>query len=570
MNRKMKGHRTLQQLVLDIHHPSKQRERARRRTRHAVAMSLGVLALTMGTLASGAGASPAGRAAAASATANVGNYAAGADGALLSVTAVSAAPGSPFAALPTVANLRLTHAETLANSAGPVNGDAALRTSARAANLDPLAVLGQINLSNVLSQVSQTAPPDNSAPATKQLLAVPANPVATASVSDASALARWAGDGVCVAADTPLAQSVNRTAQIDVLPGLPAPVSGSLLSINANQQGASFTRSTLSLPSITDPSKIDPRAVRAEQVTHAAGISLFGVNVDVSAVDPVLTATATGNPGGATVSYKAPIVTVNGNQVIGQSDISGVIASLNPVLAPVFSGLTQLLKVELIVPTEAQVVAGATLSADGTTASVDSVIARVRLTLTPVNLVLADVALGPMHAEAHAPTGGIDCGTPNPVRVVKDAPATVTAGQTFTQTITVSNVDPACTLSNVKVTDNLTGPDGSTVVGTDPKADSTTWPTVVWNNIGDIPPGGSRTLSVQIKVPLGVSSGRYTDRAVAEGDCNGSHFTGEGLLARPEVVVGLLPRTGRDAGLPIAAGALLVLGALGLRRLRRA
>lgn len=531
---------------------------------------LGVLTLAIGTLASAAQASPAATASRASAAATVGNYAAGADGALLSVTAVSAAPGSPFAALPTVANLRLTHAETLANSKGPVNGDPAQRTSARAANLDPLAILGQINLSNALSQVSQTAPPDNTAPATKQLLAVPANPIATASVSNASALARWAGDGVCVAADTPLAQSINRTAQLDVLPGLPAPVSGSLLSINANQQGASFTRSTLSLPSTTDPSKIDPRAVKAEQVTHAAGISVFGVNVDVSAVDPVLTATATGLPGGASATYKAPIVTVNGKQVIGQSDISAVIASLNPVLAPLFSGLTQLLKVELIVPTEAQVVAGATLSADGTTASVDSVIARVRLTLTPANLVLADVALGPMHAEAHAPAGGIDCGTPNPVRVAKDAPATVRAGETFTQTITVSNVDPSCTLSNVKVTDNLTGPDGSTVVGTDPKADSTTWPTVVWNNIGNIPPGGSRTLSVQIKVPLGVSSGKYTDRAVAEGECSGGRFTGEGILARPDVVIGLLPRTGGDAALPVIGGGLLLLGALGLRRLRHA
>jgi large repetitive protein len=511
--------------------------------------------------------------AAAAVAASVGNYSAGADGALVDLTAGSPAIGSPLGAIPTVANLRLTHAEAAANSQGGVGTDAATRSYARAANLDPLAVLEQINLSNLLSEIAQSAPPDNAAPATKQLLAVPAAPLLTASVSDASALAHWAGDGVCVAADTPLAQSFNRTAQVDVLPALPAPISGSLLSVNAAQQGASFTQSTLSLPSIVVPGKTDPRAVQAEQVTHAAGVSLFGVNIDVGAVDPVLTARATGLAGGATASYTAPIVTINGNQVIGQTDISALIAQLNPVLAPLLTGLAPVMTVTISVPSEADVVAGANLAADGTSASVDSYILRVTVAVPALQLTVADVALGPMHADAAAPAGGIDCGTAeNPITVTKNASkTTVQPGETFHYTITVGNTSPTCTLTNVKVTDELTGPAGSEITGTTPPADSAVWPTVTWNNIGNIPPGGSVELSIAIKVPVSAQADQtYSDTATATGTCDGTQYTKPFTLKDiPKVVLGLLPRTGGESSL-LLIGAVAMLGAaLGLRRLRR-
>ena len=506
--------------------------------------------------------------------ASIGNYSAGADGALLDLTAGAPAIGSPLGAIPTVANLRLTHAEAAANSQGGVGGAAANRTYARAANLDPLTVLQQINLSDLLSEIAQSAPPDNAAPATKQLLAVPAAPLLTASVSDASALAHWAGDGVCVAADTPLAQGINRTAQADVLPALPAPISGSLLSVNAAQQGASFTQSTLSLPSIVVPGKTDPRAVQAEQVTHAAGVSLLGVNIDVGAVDPVLTARATGLSGGATASYTAPIVKINGNQVIGQSDISGLIAQLNPVLAPLLTGLAPLVTVTIDVPSEATVVAGATLAADGTAASVDSYILRITVAVPALQLTVADVALGPMHADAAAPAGGIDCGTAaNPITVTKVAnKTTVAPGEEFHYTITVGNSSPTCTLMNVKVTDELTGPAGSVITGTVPPADSAVWPTVTWNNIGNIAPGDTVDLIITIKVPVTAQADQtYSDTATADGTCDGTPYTKPYTLKDiPKVALGLLPRTGGESSL-LLLGALAMLGAaIGLRRLRRA
>lgn len=541
-------------------------------TRAVSVIGLFVLAATV-TISPSAQAAPQSASAAA---AVVGNYSAGADGALLDVTAGAPALGSPLGAIPTVANLRLTHAEAASNSQGGVGSDPALRTYARAANLDPLTVLQALNLSSLLSEIAQGAPPDNAAPATAQLLAVPAAPILTASVSDASALAHWAGDGVCVAANTPLAQSVNRTAQADVLPALPAPISGSLLSINAGQQGASFTQSTLSLPSIVVPGKFDPRAVQGEQVTHAAGVSILGVTIDVGAVDPVLTARATGLAGGATASYTAPIVTINGNQVIGQNDISALIAQLNPLLAPLLTGLAPLVTVTLDVPSEATVVGGATLAANGTSASVDAYIARVTVAVPALQLTVADVVLGPMHADAVAPAGGLECGGPppeNPVTVTKNAnKTTVQPGETFVYTITVGNTSPTCTLTNVKVTDVLTGPTGSQIVGTEPTANSAVWPNVTWNNIGNIPPGGTYNLNITVKTPItALADQTYTDTATATGSCDGTEYgrpyTLDGV---PKVVIGLLPRTGGESSLPLIGAAMALLGALGLRRLRRA
>src|SRR5438128_1334421 len=90
-----------------------------KRARHLVPV-LGLVVLAAAVIvAPSAQASPQSAAAVA---ASVGNYSAGADGALLDLTAGAPALGSPLGAIPTVANLRLTHAETAANSQGGVGG----------------------------------------------------------------------------------------------------------------------------------------------------------------------------------------------------------------------------------------------------------------------------------------------------------------------------------------------------------------------------------------------------------------------------------------------------------------
>ncbi|MEY2571469.1 MAG: hypothetical protein QOE63_1819, partial [Acidimicrobiaceae bacterium] len=557
--------------ICDVNHTNRSKWSAR-----ALAI-IGCAALLAAAIAPSAQAAPASpNTTTAKGAVSSGPYGGNANGDLLDVTLAQSPLGSALGSVPTLALLHLTHADATAASAGPVNGDAALRTSAFAANVDPLVVLGAIDLTDVLSSIAQVAPPDNGAPATKNLLAIPANPVVTASVSDASALAHWAGDGKCVAADEPLAEGINRTAQADVLPGLPAPISGSLLSVNAAQQGASFVQSTLSLPSIAPiAGKTDPRAVESDQTTHTAGLSVLGVSIDVGAVDPVLTAVATGYPGGAAVHYTAPIVKINGNQVIGQTDVSALIAAAQPLLAPLLTGLAPLLKITLDVPTEAQVEASGTVAGDGTSAAVDTHIVRLTATLAPgvLDLLVADVALGPMHAEAFAPAGGIDCGGPNnPITVTKNAnKTTVQPGETFIYTITMANTSADCTLTNVHLTDTLTGPDGSTITATDPQASSSTWPKVTWSSLPNIPPGGHIDLHITVQVPNSATAGAtYSDTAVGSGTCNATDYdTPFTLSGIPTVVIGLLPRTGGDSTLPLLGGMMLLLGAVAMRRLRR-
>jgi uncharacterized repeat protein (TIGR01451 family) len=301
---------------------------------------------------------------------------------------------------------------------------------------------------------------------------------------------------------------------------------------------------------------------------------VLGVTIDVSALDPVLTATATGLPGGAAAHYSAPIVRVNGNVVVGQNDISALIAQLNPALAPLLTGLAPLLKVELNVPSEADVEGSATLDGQGTHASVDSVVAHLVVHLLPAlggeGVLLADLAIAPMHAEASAPAGGIDCGHENPIVVTKDVSTnTVHPGDSFDYTITVKNTDAACTLSAVKVTDVITGPAGSSVTDTDPKADTIDGLTVTWNNIGDIGPGESKVLHLTLKTSADAAAGGvYHDEATANGTCDGVPFEGTGTLDGPTITSGPLARTGGNDGIAVVGGILIALS-LGVRGLRR-
>jgi hypothetical protein len=163
---------------------------------------------------------------------------------------------------------------------------------------------------------------------------------------------------------------------------------------------------------------------------------------------------------------------------------------------------------------------------------------------------------------------------------VKDAPDTVQAGDSFTQTITVTNTEPVCTLTAVKVTDLITGPAGSTVTSTDPAADSVAGSpesggiAVTWNNIGDIGPGASKVLKVIVKTDLNAPNGsKFHDDATASGTCNGTPRVGSASLDKPvvtnqQVLADVLPRTGGDDTALLVAAAALIALAFGIRRLR--
>lgn len=115
----------------------------------------------------------------------------------------------------------------------------------------------------------------------------------------------------------------------------------------------------------------------------------------------------------------------------------------------------------------------------------------------------------------------------------------VAPGSTFAYTITVPNSSDACTLTNVQVTDAISGPEGSEIVGTDPEADTVDGLTATWNDIGAISPGDQRQLTIDVRVPdnEAVVGETYTEDLSITADCDGQEVTGGGDFDGPQVAV---------------------------------
>ncbi|MGQ0616190.1 MAG: hypothetical protein ACT4PW_04240 [Acidimicrobiia bacterium] len=474
-----------------------------------------------------------------------------------------------------LATLDLTRTTAVANTATTP------RTVADAKNTGTLtAVSGAVDLTDLLAQAHQEAPPDNAAPVTETILPINLPGLLDAGVSNASAEAHWAGDGLCVAADRPLSQAINDVANLGLI-SIPG-ISG-VVAVNNDRQGVSFTRSTMSLPSI--PGGDDARAVRAEALTHIEDIDVLAqaagqppVLSISTAQDYTATATATGLPGGASVNLDDPVldISLGGNPVIrlsagqsltssGDPTLDGLLDTLGVVLGP----LADLGVLSITVPTPTRVV-----SPDGTSASITGALAEVTV-LSALGTPLINLQIAPYSASATAPAGGLNC-NPNPGSVVKDAPATVRPGSSFTQTITITNVSCPSPLVITGATDVISGPGGTTITATDPAAASVTGTadqggiTITWGDLGTVAPGATKVLTVVVKVGSDVREGaRFTDNAVANYTCEGRPSTGSGSLDRPSVA-SVLPITGGEDTLVLMGAAALLAAALGVRRLRRA
>jgi hypothetical protein len=524
----------------------------RQKTRTRAALLLGAAVFSAAALAV-----PSAQAAPAQSGTQTGHYTGFADASLLRVSGDLAGIN--------LASLDLTRTTAAADS------DATPRTAADARNTGTLSLLqNAVNLSDVLAKAHREAPPQNT-PDTQTLIPIPAPPLLTAGVSNASAAANWAGDGLCVAANQPLSDAHNDVANATAV----NPAGLTLIGLNNDLQGVSFTNSSVALPATGGPR--DERKVVSQTLTHVEDLDVLTVAgaapltlLTVSTLnDYTATAEASGLAGGAKTNLDDPVVrvTIAGTGVIdltaGQTATSAgnpTLTGLLGALAPLLNGIAPVLQLSVPVPVR-------TAATDGTSASISGELLTVRV-LGALGVPLATIHLAPFNAAAAAPAGGIHCGNDNPIVVTKDGPVNVKPGESFTTAITVTNTG-TCDLLNTKVVDQLTGPDGSKVTATDPQADSSTWPTVVWNNIGTVPAGGSRTLNVTIQVPIDIATGHYKDVATASGTCNGAPFQGTGTLDRPDVTQGLLPRTGGESTLPLFGGAALLLGALGLRRMRR-
>lgn len=257
---------------------------------------------------------------------------------------------------------------------------------------------------------------------------------------------------------------------------------------------------------------------------------------------------------------------------------------LAPVTGPVSAALAAL-GIELKIAEPPRAIGDpskpAVQAADGTAAA--GALDVVRLRTTGPLAGVEDFRLGHAEATAAVPAGGIQCPGLNVAKSTDKDP--VVSGDTFTYTITVTNPYD-CPLTNVKLVDTVSADPGIafTIGATNPTASSVSGNTITWNDIGPIPPRGSKSVTAAITVTKANAAGRIIDKAVATADCAVGDATGkqnvkvnirgEVILAAPNVNAGdrargALPRTGGDDGRLAAIGGLLLVGLAIVETLRR-
>ncbi|WP_162599715.1 binary toxin-like calcium binding domain-containing protein [Nocardioides solisilvae] len=281
---------------------------------------------------------------------------------------------------------------TVGRAAGAVASRGTPASTAEASNL--AAELAGLPV-GLLARSSQSAPPDNQAPASNGSDGGTVPGLLSLGVSDTSASARWAGER-CVSTTTPLSASEVSTADLSLLP---LPVGTDSVEVLRASGALSASQSTRLLPA---EGPAGSRQVVASARGSAADVDLFDGQVGVSVVSaPELTATADGQRP-ARVTWSAPVVTVEvaGNPRTLPADGSPLDVTLpaNPLLG-----------VELRLGQLSDVVE----AGDGTVASASASVLEVEASLLGVTVV--DLALMPLSARAQAPVGGVQCpdgGTP--------------------------------------------------------------------------------------------------------------------------------------------------------------
>jgi LPXTG-motif cell wall-anchored protein len=448
---------------------------------------------------------------------------------------------------------------------------------------------------------------------TKQLLNLPLAPVATADIQPDRAEANTASKNNFCVLGAPLSEGTATIANANVL------TSGAISVLSAN--GTVKNDSTEEL----DPNGAGALGLNSVVTMNTAGITLFkgipGAAINIKVVNPlILKAFAGGVPGSAKVTYgsndgKKDVlkITAGGHSILlTVEQLLGTQGATIPVVGTVNNQVLHLLNIQIggmptvhLAPngTKASAVAdlvkvqvintlggpttvniGGPLGAilQPVLSPVVSALDKVVSALQPVVQSLGlqkgvDLRVGHFEANSQVPVGGIKCGLPVHKSTSKDP---VNAGDTFTVTISAHNPYD-CVVRNVRVVDNITATGGVkwTVDSTQPKADKQTNSQVVWNNIGNIKPGGNRHVAVTITIDKNSIAGQMRDHAHVSGTCatgNGPgtanvRLAGNFTLHAPNVngaTSPTLPNTGSSPWLPIGGGVLLLTG-LGLAVARR-
>jgi uncharacterized repeat protein (TIGR01451 family) len=233
-----------------------------------------------------------------------------------------------------------------------------------------------------------------------------------------------------------------------------------------------------------------------------------------------LRAMAFGNEGGSSVHYGPRNV----------SPQTPVVRILDRKGDPIIQVTTQMLLgkkgLEIVIPEVAEIVIGEDPRMIGDNAASDPLIEATQVAaaadVVRVRLLkegqLADVRVGHMEAAVKVPSGGVKCPGLTVDQTVN--PPTVTTGDEFTYTITITNPND-CIVTGLKVVETTTLPAGVTieVVSTTPTGGSQASGVVTYPDIGPLEPNQTKTIKIKSKVPLGSAEGLIKALAVAEGVC---------------------------------------------------
>jgi uncharacterized repeat protein (TIGR01451 family) len=445
---------------------------------------------------------------------------------------------------------------------------------------------------------------------------IPADPLLHATVQPDHAEANTtSADNFCVLGDKPISQGVADVADVKVLDADQVAPGFSL--IDATGEVTDTSTEQLAPNGAGNFGLSSSSTLNTAQVTLFKGID--GAQTQIKILNPItLNAFAGGVPGTAKVTFgdangKTPVVSItNGgntqaltlDQLIGGGVTlhAGGLLSIKIGLQPqvtlkndgtIASATADLVSIQVVgAPNSGPNTVGGPLGQllnpvlGPVLQALDPVLQQINDALVSAGITqAADLRVGHFEASSEVPQGGITCGLPVTKTVDKDP---VQAGDNFTYTIRVDNPYD-CTLTNVKVTDTITGSDGVlwTVTGTHPPADTQTNSKLVWNDIGPIKSGDSSSVSIDVTIPANSAAGKFTDHATATGDCatgsasggtgiTNATLTGTDTLNGPGVTAGggqggggqPLADTGVPAMLGFAAGLLLLAG-LGVLAIRR-
>jgi hypothetical protein len=298
--------------------------------------------------------------------------------------------------------------------------------------------------------------------------------------------------------------------------------------------------------------QVEGLEVLVDVVDEAAHVSL--IEADVVRAEAAAVCTA------GTVQYTAT------SEVVAL-EIGGELIPLNAPLQDLIDAIGDVLEqtgINAVVDVQRNVVT----QLDGGGIAVDA------LVVTLLNEAVEGQPVGQLRI-AHAEVGPSTCLGGQIVTVTKDGPATVAPGATFDYTITVANTGCPVDATIGTVTDNIKGPAGSSVTGTDPAGATVSGDpagdgiNVTWADDGTVlAPGASKVFRVTVSVPAG-ASGTYTDTANATLICGGTPFQDDDTITRPEIDGPVLSRTGAESTLMLSIAAVGLLGTLILRRTRR-